>query len=191
MTEGRMLELARRGRGEARAALYAQHYGRVFRLARRYVRSAEDAEDVAQDTFIKAFGGLAAYDPGLGSGFQAWINRICVHCSIDFLRSAKRRKGGGQVSLEALPQEPASPAPTPEDIIIARGASSRVQEAVICLSPRQRAIFILRFREQMEIRQIALLLDCSEGNIRAHLFRSTHKLRDHFRPVDHPYRGCS
>ncbi len=113
MTEGMALELARAGRPDAYGFLYEQNYGRVLRLARRYVRSPEDAEDVAQNAFIKAFDAMGTYDPGRGSGFQAWINRICVHCAIDFLRYKKRRTGIGQVSLDALPQEPASATPSP------------------------------------------------------------------------------
>ena len=182
MTEGMALELARAGRPEAYGFLYQQNFGRISRLARRYVRSPEDAEDVAQDTFIKAFDAMGTYNPGLGSGFQAWINRICINCAIDFLRCRKRRTGVGQVSIEALPQEPPSAAPSPEQIVIDRRTSSRVHDAVDRLSPRQQIIFTMRYQDQMDIRQIALRLDCTEGNIRAHLFRTTHKLKSHFRP---------
>jgi RNA polymerase sigma factor (sigma-70 family) len=182
MTEGMALELARAGRPEAYGFLYQQNFGRISRLARRYVRSPEDAEDVAQDTFIKAFDAMGTYNPGLGSGFQAWINRICINCAIDFLRCKKRRTGVGQVSLEALLHEPPSAAPSPEQIVIDRRTSSRVHDAVDHLSPRQQIIFTMRYQDQMDIRQIALRLDCSEGNIRAHLFRTTHKLKSHFRP---------
>jgi len=182
MTEGMALELARAGRPEAYGFLYQQNFERLSRLARRYVRSHEDAEDVAQDTFIKAFDAMGTYNPGLGSGFQAWINRICINCAIDFLRCKKRRTGVGQVSLEALPHEPPSAAPSPEQIVIDRRTSSRVHDAVDHLSPRQQIIFTMRYQDQMDIRQIALRLDCSEGNIRAHLFRTTHKLKSHFRP---------
>jgi RNA polymerase sigma-70 factor (ECF subfamily) len=184
MTEGMALELARAGRPEAYGYLYEQNYGRVLRLACRYVRSLEDAEDVVQNAFIKAFDAMGTYDPGRGSGFQAWINRICVHCAIDFLRSKKRRTGIGQVSLDALPQEPASAIPSPEQIVIDRRTSARVHDAVDGLSPRQQIIFTMRYRDHLDIRQIALRLDCSEGNIRAHLFRSTHKLKDYFRPPE-------
>jgi RNA polymerase sigma-70 factor, ECF subfamily len=182
MTEGMALELARAGRPEAYGFLYQQNFERISRLARRYVRSPEDAEDVAQDTFIKAFDAMGTYNPGLGSGFHAWINRICVNCAIDFLRSKKRRTGVGQVSIEALPQDPPSAAPSPEQIVIDRRTSSRVHDAVDHLSPRQQIIFSMRYQDQMDIRQIALRLDCSEGNIRAHLFRTTHKLKNHFQP---------
>jgi RNA polymerase sigma-70 factor (ECF subfamily) len=183
MTEGLALELARAGRPDAYGFLYRQNFERVLRLARRYVRSTEDAEDVAQDTFLKAFDALGTYNPGLGSGFQAWINRICVNCAIDFLRGKKRRAGAGQVSLEALPQDPPSTGPSPEQIVIDRRTSSRVQDAVDHLSPRQQVIFAMRYRDHLDIRQIAVRLECSEGNIRAHLFRSTHKLKSHFQPT--------
>ncbi|MGD0782252.1 MAG: sigma-70 family RNA polymerase sigma factor, partial [Candidatus Aminicenantales bacterium] len=174
------------GRPEAYGVLYERNFNRVCRLARRYVRSPEDAEDVAQDTFIKALDAMGRYDPGLGPGFQAWINRICVNCAIDFLRGKKRRTGLGRVSLDALAREPASITPSPEQIVIDRRASSRIHDAVEWLSPRQQMIFTMRYRDQLDIRQIALRLDCSEGNIRAHLFRSTRKLKNHFQPSRRP-----
>jgi RNA polymerase sigma-70 factor (ECF subfamily) len=183
MTEGTALELARTGRPEAYGFLYERNFDRILRLARRYVHSREDAEDVAQDTFTKALAAISTYDPAFGSGFQAWINRICINCAIDFLRSKKRRAGVGRVSLEALPQEPPSAVPSPEQIVIDRRTTARVNDAVDHLSPRQQIIFTMRYRDHMDIRQIALRLDCSEGNIRAHLFRSTHKLKNHFRPA--------
>lgn len=159
--------------------LFLHHRDRVFRLALRYVRFPQDAEDVVQETFLKAFSALATFDPSLGSGLNAWLNQICVNCAIDHLRSRRRRS---QMSLDALPQEPASSAPSPEDIVIERRVSRGVHDAAGVLSPRQRVIFALRYREHMEIRQIAVRLECSEGNIRAHLFRSASKLRNHFLP---------
>jgi len=180
MTEQMLVELAKKRRPEALEQIYQRNHTRIFHLALRYVRSPEDAEDIVQDTFIKAFDGIDTFDLNLGSGFSAWINRICIHCAIDHLRIRKRR-GGDLTSLDALPQDPPSADPSPEQITIDRHVSHRVQDAVENLSPRQQIIFSLRYREHLNIRQIAVRLDCSEGNIRAHLFRSASKLKDVFR----------
>jgi RNA polymerase sigma factor (sigma-70 family) len=79
-----------------------------------------------------------------------------------------------------MPQDPPSTNPSPEQVAIGRGIRSRIQDAMAVLSPRQQAIFSLRYIEQLDIRQIADRLCCSEGNVRAHLFRSASKLRGIF-----------
>ncbi|MCX6559236.1 MAG: RNA polymerase sigma factor [Candidatus Aminicenantes bacterium] len=179
MTEQMMVELAKEGRSDALEQIYLQNRDRIFRLALRYLRSPEDAEDVVQETFIKAFDAISGFDLNLGSGLPAWINQICVHCAIDHLRVRKRR-WGRTTSLDAMPQDPPSSNPSPEQVAIGRGIRRRVQDAVGILSPRQRAIFSLRYVDQLDIRQIADQLDCSEGNVRAHLFRSASKLKGLF-----------
>jgi len=177
MTEEQTVALAQEGDPRAFRDLYQRHYGRIFRLALRYMRSLEDAEDVAQETFIKAYSGLDSFDRGFGSGFSAWLNRICVNCAIDHRRKAKRMAGNGLVALEDLHHEPVSPGPSPEDKAISAEAFSAIAAWTARLSPRQRIIFALRYRQHLDIKQIAGRLDCSEGNVRLHLFRSTLKLR--------------
>jgi RNA polymerase sigma-70 factor (ECF subfamily) len=180
MNEAHAVVLAQGGDEKAFRELYERHYGRVFRLALRYMRSPEDAEDVAQETFIKAYAGLNTFDANLGAGFSAWLNRICVNCAIDHRRKAKRMAGGGLIALDDLHREPVSPGPSPEDKAVSADALSNLAELVNTLSPRQRIIFALRYRQHMDIKQIAGHLDCSEGNVRLHLFRSTLKLRHHY-----------
>jgi RNA polymerase sigma-70 factor (ECF subfamily) len=174
------LVLAQRGDRRAFQELYEDHCGRIFRLALRYMRSLEDAEDVTQETFIKAYAGLRSFDVNLSAGFSAWLNRICLNSAIDHQRKAKRLAGNGLVSLDDLRREPASPGPSPEERAISARTMSRLAEMADSLSPRQRIIFALRYGRHMDIKQIAGRLDCTEGNIRLHLFRSTHKLRRAF-----------
>lgn len=178
--EDKTIVLAQQGDERAFRDLYQKHYGRIFRLALRYMRSLEDAEDVAQETFIKAYAGLGSFDASLSAGFSAWLNRICVNCAIDHRRKAKRMSGNGLIALDDLPHEPASPGPSPEEKAISASALSSLAELVDNLSPRQQVIFALRYRQHMDIKQIAGHLDCSEGNVRLHLFRSTLKLRNYF-----------
>ena len=180
MTEQMLIEIAKEGRPEALEQIYLRNHSRVFHLALRYVHFREDAEDIVQETFLKAFDGIHTFDLNIGAGLAAWINQICIHCAIDYLRVRKRR-GGELTSLDALPQDPPSPYPSPEQVTIERCVSRRVQNAVDNLTPRQQIIFSMRYREHLNIRQIAVRLECSESNIRAQLFRSTAKLRNVFR----------
>jgi RNA polymerase sigma-70 factor (ECF subfamily) len=180
MTEQLLIDAAKKGCPKALDQLYLNHHSRIFNLALRYVCSREDAEDVVQETFLKAFGRIRSYEAEYGAGFAAWINRICIHCAIDFLRARKRQRRAS-TSLDALPQDPPSPLPNPEQISIEQGVSRLVQNAVTDLPARQQIIFTMRYREYMKIRQIAVRLECSEGNIRSHLFRTTARLRRAFR----------
>jgi len=178
--EEKTIILAQQGDEGAFRALYEKHYGRIFRLALRYMRTLEDAEDVAQETFIKAYAGLRSFDTSLSAGFSAWLNRICVNCAIDHRRKAKRMSGNGLIALGDLSCEPASPDPSPEEMAISASTMSNLTNMMNSLSPRQQIIFTLRYRRHMGISQIAGYLDCSEGNIRLHLFRLTLKLRNRF-----------
>ena len=177
MTEQMLIKIAKEGCPDAFEQIYLRNHSRIFHLALRYVHFPEDAEDIVQETFLKAFDGINTFDINFGAGLSAWINRICIHCAIDHLRVRKRR-GGELTSLDALPQDPPSSYPSPEQITIERSVSHRVQNAVDNLSPRQQIIFSMRYREHLDIRQIAVRLECSEGNIRGHLFRSATKLRN-------------
>jgi len=176
MTELELIEIAKRGNPAALERLFQMHSGRVFQLALRYVGFREDAEDVVQETFLKIVNGIQTFDADLGANFSAWINRICIHCALDYLRAGKRN-GRRLTSLETLFQDPPSTSPSPEQIAVARGVSVQVENAVVCLPPRQRSIYFLRYREHLKIRQIALRLECSESNIRAQLFRTKTRLR--------------
>ena len=178
--EEQTIVLAQQGDERAFQELYQKHYGRIFRLALRYMRSLEDAEDVTQEVFIKAYAGLRSFDASLSAGFPAWLNRICVNCAIDHRRKAKRMAGNGLVALGDLSREPASPDPSPEEMAISASAMSNVVDMLDSLSPRQQIIFTLRYCRHMGISQIAGYLDCSEGNIRLHLFRLILKLRNRF-----------
>lgn len=180
MTEQMLVATAKEGCPRALEQIYLRNHNRIFHLALRYVRSREDAEDVAQDTFLKAFDRIRTFEADFGAGFEAWINRICIHCAIDYLR-ARKRHGQALTSLDALPQDPPSPTPSPEQITLDQGVSHLVQSAVTKLPSRQQVIFSLRYREHLKIRQIAVRLDCSEGNVRSHLFRTTVRLRRAFR----------
>ncbi len=183
MTDETTILLAKEGQAEAFRALYDHNRESVYRLAYRYVRSPQDAEDIMQDTFIKAFKGIRRYDFKLGSSFSAWLGTICVHCAIEHLRRTRRRGGEGQMSLSDLPQDPMSAGPSPERAAIARRSLSDVDRAYRRLSPSQQVIFDLRHRQHLDIKEIAVRMACSESNIKTQLWRAVAKLREILEPM--------
>jgi RNA polymerase sigma-70 factor (ECF subfamily) len=183
MTDETTVLLAKEGQREAFRTLYDRNREYIFRLAIRYVRSHQDAEDVMQETFIKAFKGIGRFDFRVGSSFAAWLGTICVHCAIEHLRRSRRRSDETQMSLSDLPQEPASTDPSPERAAIARRSLSDVERAYRQLSPSQQVIFDLRHRQHLDIKEIAVRMDCSESNIKTQLGRSVAKLRKFLEPL--------
>jgi len=183
MSEETTVLLAREGSKEAFRRLYDGHREGIYRLAFRYLRSAQDSEDVMQETFVRAFRGLKAFDFGAGSSFAAWITKICAHCAIDHLRKARRRRAGDHLSLSELPQEPPSPLQGPDRTIDARRALDGILEAMRLLSPGQQVIFEMRYRQHLDVREIAARVGSSESSVKTQIARSVAKLRKHLEPI--------
>ena len=163
--------------------IYDHHFSPVFRLALRYTSSVEDAEDIAQETFAKAFRHLGKVWSGDARSLGPWLRTICVHSSISHLRRAKRRDRGLLIPLDELMGEPASREASPEDRLYVTQAWARLDKAVAKLSLRQRAIFDLRFRQHKDLKEIAELLGCSESNVKTHVIRMLAKLRRRLAPL--------
>jgi hypothetical protein len=120
MTEEMIVVLAREGHRDAFRRLYETHREGVYRTAYRYLRSVEDAEDILQETFIKAFSRIRTFDFHVSSGFYPWLISICINSAIDHLRRRERRAEKKYVSFYDLPQELAAANPSPEDAEVVR-----------------------------------------------------------------------
>ncbi|MDH4272197.1 MAG: sigma-70 family RNA polymerase sigma factor [Candidatus Aminicenantes bacterium] len=183
MSEDVTILLAKEGNKDAFRRLYDGHRERVFRLAFRYTRSAEDAEDVMQETFIKAFRGLKTFAFVGDSSLSSWISKICIHSAIEHLRKTRRRPGENVISLSDLTQEPQSAAPAPDRSVVGVRTVAWLHDALHRLSPAQQVIFDLRYQQHLDIKEIAAKMGCSESNIKTQLARSVDKLRKQLEPV--------
>lgn len=183
MNEDMLVILAREGKPEAFRRLYDLHWDRIFRIAFRQTRSRPDAEDIMQETFVKAFKRIHTYRFDKGAGFAGWLNTICLNCAIDFLRRQRRRHRDRQVSLEDLRHELQSHNPSPEDSAVRSQAAGRIRRAMDVLSPRQRLIFEMRYLQHMDIREISENLSCSQSNVKTQIIRALAKLRKTLEPV--------
>jgi RNA polymerase sigma-70 factor (ECF subfamily) len=183
MTENATILQAKEGNKDAFRSLYAEHREKIYRLAYRYTRSAEDSEDVMQETFIKAFKGMKSFDPSTDANFSAWILKIGIHCAIEHLRRMKRRKGGDHISLNDLPHELAAGDPEPDRAVAAARTLDWIQAAQRRLPPRQQVIFDLRYGQHLDIKEIAARMDCGESNVKTQLSRAVAKLRKQLEPA--------
>ena len=152
----------------------------VYAVSYRLVRNREDALDIAQEVFIKAFRSLHTWQPT--GAFKSWLLRIATNMSIDHLRRRSRmpafveRDAVGQLEPDAVDErarikEPSERASESE-------LGSAIQVAVDKLPEKQRTVFILRHYEGLSLKEIAEIMNCTEGTVKTHLFRATGKLRD-------------
>lgn len=175
--------LAKEGNESAFRELYENNYEMIFRLAYRYSRSPQDAEDIMQDTFIKAFKGIKKFDFSVGTNFSAWIYQIGLNCSLDHLRKIKRRKSDLTSSLQDIHHEPQMQGSSPEKQAITNQAVFRVKNALDSLSPKQRIIFDLRHLQHKAIKEISERLQCSQSTVKEQLQRAVSKLRNQVEPL--------
>jgi RNA polymerase sigma-70 factor (ECF subfamily) len=182
-TEQLAVLLAKEGNESAFRELYENHYEMIYRLAYRYSRSQQDAEDIMQDTFIKAFKGIKKFDFSISTNFSAWIYQIGYHCSMDYLRKRKKRRVDKIESLTDFHSEPESHDSSPEATAIANQTMSQVKSALNILSPKQRVIFDLRHLQHKALKDISDRMQCSQSTVKKQLQRAVSKLRNQLEPL--------
>ena len=166
--------------------LVEEHGPMVFRLAYRMTGNEEDAEDVVQESFLKAYRSLRRFDSR--SSFGTWIYRIAVNCAIDLIRrrrhpvmtSTSRRAEVDDLDVvESLP----SCDPLPDRVAFSGQVERSVASALLLLSPLERAAFVLRHLEGMPIERIATVLRSRPNAIKQTVFRAVRKLRRELAPL--------
>ena len=173
-----VLARARQGDGDAFRALVEQHSRSVFRLAFRMTGNEQDAEDVVQESFLRAYRQLGRFESR--ANFGTWLYRIVSNCSVDLMRSKQARHD--QVRGDSLDQEggvelPAVDAPGPERMALSAEIDKRVQDALKELSPLERAAFTLRHYEGRSIDEISATLGLGTSAAKHSVFRAVKKLR--------------
>lgn len=183
MNDKWVILLAKKGNESAFRELYENNYEMIYRLAYRYLKSQQDAEDIMQETFIKAFKGIKKFDFSISTNFSAWIYQIGIHCSIDYLRKRKKRKADQTESLIDIHSEPEAHDSSPEKSAIANQTIFQVKNALNTLSPKQRIIFDLRHLQHRAIKEISDQLQCSQSTVKKQLQRAVSKLRNQLEPL--------
>ena len=171
--------LAKAGDRGALKELYERNRSRIFSLAYRYTGDSADAEDILQESFIKAFASLQKCQLEESAHFASWLYRIAVNCSMDHFR---RRGPGVAVSLEDGPAAAVADPATPEGEFTRSEARDLVRRSVKNLPRRRRMVVVLRHFQQMKIGEIALAMGCSEGSVKKQLFQAMRQLREELHP---------
>jgi RNA polymerase sigma-70 factor, ECF subfamily len=153
--------------------LFQTHHGRVFRTAQRITGSAADAEDVLQTVFLRLIKGQETYD--LSRNPEAYLSRAAINASLDLLRSRNRSKS---VTLEDLHVDTiAGRSRSPEALHADRELQTLVREAVARLGKTAGEMFVLRYYEGLDNKEIAAVMETSPLVVGVVLHRARTRLR--------------
>jgi RNA polymerase sigma-70 factor (ECF subfamily) len=178
-----VLARARQGDSDAFRALVEQHSRSVFRLAFRMTGNEQDAEDVVQESFLRAYRQLGRFESR--ANFGTWLYRIVSNCSVDLMRSKQARHDQvrGDSLDEGTMELPAADVPGPERMAQSAEIDRRVQDALQELSPLERAAFTLRHYEGRTIDEICATLGLGTSAAKHSVFRAVKKLRVALAPL--------
>lgn len=177
-----VLERASVGDGEAFAVLVNTHARAAFRLAYRLTGNERDAEDVVQESFIRAYRQLGRFEAR--SHFSTWFHRIVVNCAMDALRARHARSSERLAPPpdESGDVEPAQ-MPSPERLALSAEIRGRVDAAMSALTPQERVAFALRHYEGRSIDEIGRALGVQKSAAKHAIFRAVKKMRAALAPL--------
>ncbi|MGJ8641488.1 MAG: sigma-70 family RNA polymerase sigma factor [Opitutaceae bacterium] len=180
--EADCIRTAQQGDTAAFAVLYKRHYDRLYRTACGLVGNATDAQEITQQTWLKAWKKLDRYN--FSSAFTTWLHRILVNTSLDHLRQRKRwshRFKSMFTSAEGgeLDQHDTVPAPNsdPADGLLEDERALSVRKAVWSLPEAQRVVIVLKEFEDYTYQEIADIVGCKIGTVMSRLHSARQKLQ--------------
>jgi RNA polymerase sigma-70 factor (ECF subfamily) len=173
------------GDDAAFGVLVERYSRRIFRVAWQITRHESDAEDVVQETFLRAYRRIRQFDAR--SKFSTWVYRICVNYALDLVRARGRYVNAftpedNDDGVSAVDQI-ASDSPDPERLTASVEMQKRLTAALARLSEGERAAFFLRHYEALGIEEIARVLGIRQGAAKNSIFRAVQKLRRELRPL--------
>jgi RNA polymerase sigma-70 factor (ECF subfamily) len=166
------------GDSESFRSLVERHSRYVFSVAYRLTGSVEDAEDVVQNAFLKAYKQLSRFEAR--ADFKTWLHRITVNCAIDLIRSRRHREVAQDLDdLESVsvPAPANGSLPGPERLLLSAEVRDRLHEGMAQLTASERAAFTLRHVEGMSIREVASAMGLKTEAAKNSIFRAVRKMR--------------
>lgn len=190
ISEQQLVKKSLQGDTRAFEQLVMQYQNKIYALAYRYMGNEEDAYDMSQEAFIKAYRSLRTFKGD--SSFGTWIYRVTTNVCLDELRRRKRRinplsldeplatSEGDEIDKEVIDTSPTA------DIIYEHKEFSRyIQQLLDQMKPEQKTVIILRDIMELSYEEIAEVLDCSMGTVKSRLSRARNILRKKLSEREH------
>lgn len=179
MQDELLIRRAQRGDADAFEQLLLEHQKNVYNLCYRMAGNPDDAMDLSQETFLRAWRCLDQYQ--FASAFSTWLYRLCSNICIDFLRKRRRQQtvpltfedADGEEQTYAVPDAQ----PLPEEQVELKLTRETLQAAMAQLLPEHRAVLQLRVVNEMSYEQIADVLDIQIGTVKSRLSRARNQLK--------------
>ena len=179
MQDELLIRRAQRGDADAFEQLLLEHQKNVYNLCYRMADNPDDAMDLSQETFLRAWRCLDQYQ--FASAFSTWLYRLCSNICIDFLRRRRRQQtvpltfedADGEEQTYAVPDAQ----PLPEEQVELKLTRETLAAAMAQLLPEHRAVLQLRVVNEMSYEQIADVLDIQIGTVKSRLSRARNQLK--------------
>jgi RNA polymerase sigma-70 factor (ECF subfamily) len=173
-TDQELVDQARKGDQDAFRGLVERYQRKAFAVALGIVRDRDDANDICQEAFLRAYRGLERFDGD--AQFFTWLYRILHNLSIDHIRRRSFQASSLDDADKAAPIADASPEADPSRRIDRQRLCARLDDALAQLTPVHRAVIMLREVQGLSYQEIADTVGCSIGTVMSRLFHARRKL---------------
>jgi RNA polymerase sigma-70 factor, ECF subfamily len=186
LEEQQTVQLVRRcltGDSSAWEEIVRLHHRRIYNLCYRFTNSAEDAQDLSQDVFVRVYRTLSSYNASKGA-FTTWLTTLTRNLLVDHFRRSKQERITDSIDAGLREEEDSlslsdrleDPGPTPDDRLASKETQKLVQQALARLSPELREAVILRDLQDFDYKEIALVLRVPEGTVKSRINRGRTEL---------------
>ena len=197
ISEDELIKQAQAGDTQAFCSLAQAYERRIYSLALHYCRDRQDAEDLSQEVWLKAYAALTAFR--YESSFYTWLRTITINCFLNHQRSRARsfpwltQYADNTTTHHPIENDPESTASGLETTLQNRLVVESVMRALSEVTPQQRLVFLLKHQEGMTYEEISKELGCSAGAVKKSVSRTIAKLREKLGVNEQPenYLSCA
>jgi RNA polymerase sigma-70 factor (ECF subfamily) len=180
--EDELVEEALRGNEDSFGLLLQPYRQGILNMCYRMTGNLEEAKEITQEAAIKVFRYLRKFKKG--KSFKRWLYRIALNSAYDHLRKRKRQ----EETIDSQKNSAAGQSPSPEENLLQKEMKERIEACLLGLSPKEKAVFLLRDGEGFSIKEASKVLGSSSASVRTHLCRARQKIRANFEKVYPGYR---
>ena len=186
MTDNQLIINAQKGDLSSFEELVYRYDRHVLNIAKSFRNNDEDTKDIYQEVFMRVFRGLKNFQ--FKSEFTTWLFRITTNVCITHQSKKKnhesihREISNDEDDIRTL-ADTLTDNRSADELVVGGDISKHVNKALNELPPRQRMVFTLKYFEEYKIREIAEIMQCTEGAVKKYLFNATHRMRDKLRSI--------